>query len=299
MLLRDDIAHHRKFLVAGDILGESGAAQALALWIAAIGYARRFHTDGYIDEDFVRDRCVTFGGRKVADVLCSRRVRLFHRVKGGYVVHDFGRHNGTSDKLQRQRELAAARKRKQRAKVAVENLCITHNADAVTPNVTRDTPRDTPRDSRARDKEKEKEVRTDRGVRATALVPVPPETDRTAPQTARHRHPTTEEEQQRRRTASRAPAADGNYAVLEKLAHSVLEERHTADAESPDVVETLKVKCKALAINYHTDPQIVRRALVSAATQRVRAVAGRVDRPFESVARIAQRVTKPGVRARR
>ena len=151
MLLRDDIAHHRKFLVAGEMLGGSGgAARALAVWIAAIGYARRFHTDGFVDEDYVRDKCVTFGGRKVANVLCSRRVRLFHRVKNGYIVHDFGQYNGTSDKLQRQRELAAARKRKQRAKVG-----------DVTRDVTRDSHDVTQRDkgvtrARAR-KEREKE----------------------------------------------------------------------------------------------------------------------------------------------
>jgi len=264
MILRDDIAHHRKFLVADEILGgNGGAAQALAVWIAAIGYARRYKTNGFVERDYVRDKCVTLGGTKVADVLCQKRIKLFHRAKGGYVVHDFGKHNGTSDKQQYQRKLAAARKRKQRAKQAVEN---SQGTSPVT--------RDRVRDSRARANEKKKEVRTEPDARGTSKVPGSGEqrctsnnensgADAATPtQTTQHRS------SPHSRRLSREPAADGNYAVIEKLAHNVLEEFGTDNPESPDVVEALKRRCAQLAITYATDPSLVRRALVSAAMQR-------------------------------
>lgn len=259
MILEDNIAHHPKFLLAGQLIGgPAGASRALALWVAAIGYARAGLTNGVVHDAFVTKFALDSDPKKVANALSSRRVRLFHRVKGGYKVHDFTEYNGTADKLRYQRELAKARKRRQRAKEPVENLLM----DKARHDVTRDIARDITRDSRARDLEKEKEkeyVRTDRGVRATALVCVPTETERAVPQTARDTPA---------KRAARAPADDGNYAVLEKLAHTVLDELHTADPENPEVVETLKVKCAQLAINYATDPQIVRRALASAATQR-------------------------------
>ena len=162
MLLRDDIAHHRKFLIAGQLIGGvAGASRALALWVAAIGYARKGVTGGIVHDAFLSKFGLDSGVTEVAKALSSRRVRLFHRVKGGYQIHDFDEHNGSTDKLRRQRELAAERKRRQRAKQPVEKSPVENSRHAVTPLVTRDNPRD----SRARVKGKGKGegVRTSTG----------------------------------------------------------------------------------------------------------------------------------------
>ena len=148
MILRDDIAHHRKFLLAGQLIGgPAGAARALAVWVGSIGYARSGLTNGIVHDAFLDAFALDSDAKLVGKVLSSRRISLFHRVKGGYRIHDFDEHNGSTAKLLRERELARARKRRQRAKEAVEN---SPHQDAVTP-LSR-------RDSRARvEKEKDKE----------------------------------------------------------------------------------------------------------------------------------------------
>jgi hypothetical protein len=266
MILQDNIAHHPKFLLAGQLIGGSaGASRALALWVAAIGYAREGLTDGVVHDAFLSTFALDSDPKKVANALTSRRVRLFHRVKGGYKIHDFTEYNGSADKLRRQRELAKARKRKQRAQQAVENLWKSETRH----DVTRDRGRDNPRDSRARDLEKEKEKETVRTAASTVRSgSLPDQVPKREQWPAGHETSRVALSEQKKDDLRRAPAADGNYAVIEKLAHVVLEELDASNPESPHVVETLKVRCAQLGIHYTTHPNITRLALASAATQR-------------------------------
>jgi hypothetical protein len=118
MVLRDDIAMHRKFLLAGKKFGRGGASRALGLYIAAIGYAREYMTDGFIDDEFLTNFRQDPDAKKLAFALNSRRINLFHRCRGGYLIHDFHDYNPSKEKLKHQRELAARRKRAQRAREA-------------------------------------------------------------------------------------------------------------------------------------------------------------------------------------
>jgi len=179
MILRDDIARHRKFLLAGEIIGGgNGSARALALYVAAIGYAREQLTNGFIDDAFVTKFLLDSDAKLVAKALAARKVHLFHRVRGGYQIHDFDQYNGSADKLKHQRELAKERKRRQRAgqtvENPVENVPVTRD-QSVTGEMSRVTMRDvTP--STETETEKEREVRTSvPGTYAPPVQLVPPE----------------------------------------------------------------------------------------------------------------------------
>lgn len=259
MILRDDIALHRKFLVAGQLIGEpGGAARALAFWVAAVGYARKFQTDGIIGDEFLSTYSLEKSHELIVKSLCSKRVKLLHRSTFGarttYRIHDFEQHNGISPKLKRARELAAERKRRQRAKEAVENSqchAVTHPVTLRDISVTR---------ARARkDKEKEKEVRTEvqrpdgRGSPATDPEPESPETP------------------QHRDQLSREPADDQNYAVLVRLTHAVLDQQPRVETTA-DLAEA--VKCEAATHLIAYPPDVLERAIRSATVQRQLPTAG-------------------------
>ena len=69
---------------------------------------------------------------------------------------------------------------------------------------------------------------------------------------------------------STQPATDGNYAVIERLAHEALDELRI-DEPSADAVARVKELCAARHIDYgeHVGPDVVHRAVESAAVQRV------------------------------
>lgn len=261
MILRDDIAHHRKFLLAGKLIGGlAGPSRALALYVAAIGFARDGLTDGVIPDEFVDKFWLDSRPKSVAKALTSRRVQLFHRIKGGYRIHDFHEYNGDAEKLRQQRELARERQRRHRVKEAVENLLKTEDAEhAVT--------RDTPRDSRARDleKEKEKEVRTTSPVRSLSpTCDVPTVVQRPDGRETHAGYTVTKE---RRDALSRDPATDENYAVLVRLIHNVMDAQGTIDPTSPELLEGVKEAAATKRIQY--PHAILHRALRSVAHQRV------------------------------
>lgn len=271
--LDEQIATHQKMLRAGQLIGDAkgGVMMALGLYVAAIGYARSHLTNGVVPDEFLQK------ASRNSDAISSlRKAKLIHKLRGNrWLIHDYLKWNPSAAQVQHERELTKQRQQVFRRK----STAFPQGCNGVT--------------------EAEGERRSNATVTLDPQSPIPDPLVQIKEQRPDGRETSTIDQQQRRRTAARAPADDGNYAVLEKLAHTVLDELHTTDPESPEVVETLKVKCAQLAIDYRTDPQIVRRALVSAATQRVRAVAARVDRPFESVASIVRRVTTPSLRARR
>jgi uncharacterized protein YdaU (DUF1376 family) len=67
---------------------------------------------------------------------------------------------------------------------------------------------------------------------------------------------------------TRAPADDGNYAVLVRLAHAVMEREGKSDPDCPDVIDAAKGEAAKLRIRY--DPPVFNRALRSAAANRQR-----------------------------
>lgn len=89
MVLNDNLPQHPKILRAGAKLGRLGTAQALSLYVAAIAYARKHLTDGFIPDEFVRSCGLVQEPQAVTKVFCSPAVRLFHRTEGGFKIHDY------------------------------------------------------------------------------------------------------------------------------------------------------------------------------------------------------------------
>jgi hypothetical protein len=218
-------------------------------------------TDGFVDDAFVNSFLLDFEGKVVAKSLASRKVRLFHRVKGGYRIHDFHSYNGSADKLRRQRDLARERKRRQRAKEAVENSNVPRIESRGHAHVTRDV-------TRSSDKEKEKEkeyvpgTSSVRSLSPTIVVP----TKEQRPTDGRDSLPGYTMSGEKRDDLARAPAADQNFRVLVRLTHSVMDNESTTEPTSPDLLEAVKVAAAQHGIRYHHDT--FNRAVRSAGAQR-------------------------------
>jgi hypothetical protein len=264
MILRDDISQHRKFLLAGQLIGGTGgAARALALYVGALGYARKQLTDGFVDDEFVTKFLLDSDAKLTAKVLASRKVKLFHRVRGGYRIHDYHKHNGSADKLRQQRDLACARKRRQRAGKAVENS-VEHSAVG---HASRHLSRGSHAYPQAStDTEKEYVQQAVQQQPATAVrtsdlgtVEVPLEQRADARDLSRA---------QKTDTLSREPAADANVAVLVKLTHQVMAATGIRDTTSPDLVEAVKQMAARHRIQYPV--RSLGRALSVAAHAQVR-----------------------------
>ena len=116
MYLTDDLPSHPKILRAGGLLGTHGADRALALYVAAIAYARKHMTDGFLPDAFV----VNSRGEKVAKALSDSGINLFRRVRGGYVIHDFHDYNRSAkeekDFRRKERERVATWRAKQQGR---------------------------------------------------------------------------------------------------------------------------------------------------------------------------------------
>ena len=106
MVLNDALAEHPKLLRAAE---KVGLAEALALYVASIGYARRNLTDGFVPYGFVQNSSIGSDPQVVARALCGRTVRLFHRAPGGYVIHDYLEHNENAKEVKEIRAKNRAR----------------------------------------------------------------------------------------------------------------------------------------------------------------------------------------------
>jgi len=106
---------HPKIFRAGARLGPNGAAQALALYIAGLSYAREHLTDGFVPVDFVRSCGLVTTPQSVANVLISRSVRLWHRTRGGYQIHDYLKWNKKASEIKEKRDQERRKKAAQRA----------------------------------------------------------------------------------------------------------------------------------------------------------------------------------------
>lgn len=140
LYIDDKFPRHPKIFRAGEKLGKDGPAQAIALFLEGLSYAREHLTDGYIPDKFVATSATVSRPVRVAFVLSSRDVRLWHRVRGGYVIHDYHDWNRKASEVKEKREAERVKKQRQREASRKGN-------SGVSPGVS---PRDIEGDSRAR-----------------------------------------------------------------------------------------------------------------------------------------------------
>jgi hypothetical protein len=85
---------HPKILIAGGLLGgDYGPLRVFWLYVAALGFSREHLTDGFVPDEFVQTCGLVQTPQAVANVLCSRRVRLWRKVRGGFQIHDYFHYN--------------------------------------------------------------------------------------------------------------------------------------------------------------------------------------------------------------
>jgi hypothetical protein len=118
LYIDDKLPTHPKILKAGSRLGENGPAHALALFLAGLAYAREQLTDGFIPDQFVVGCPLVRRPLDVARVLADRRVSLWHKVRGGYLIHDYHDWNDKAQVLKDKRQKAREKKARQRAAAA-------------------------------------------------------------------------------------------------------------------------------------------------------------------------------------
>jgi hypothetical protein len=114
--LDEDLPNHWKVFKAGIQFGPTGPALVLSLHVAAIGYARKYLTDGFVPLEFFSLNRLMPNALDVAKVMASRRVRLFKVCRGGYRIHDFHDWNVSASEIKDKRASDRARKQKQRAR---------------------------------------------------------------------------------------------------------------------------------------------------------------------------------------
>jgi hypothetical protein len=112
--LTDEVVVHPKLLKAGARLGEGGVSQAFHLFVLGIAYSRQHLTDGFVPEGFVASCGVISRSSLVAKALSARGIRLWRKVKGGYIIHDYHVHNPKASTVKEKRELDRQRKAAER-----------------------------------------------------------------------------------------------------------------------------------------------------------------------------------------
>lgn len=128
---------HVKIFKAGALIGEFGPARALAMYMAGICYAWDKLTDGFIPDAYVKGFASHDAQPElVARALCSRKVRLWHRTKGGYRIHDYHDHNTAAATIKvkrdkKKKQKAAERAAKKAAELAQERASNSSPAESV------------------------------------------------------------------------------------------------------------------------------------------------------------------------
>ena len=115
LYLDDRLPTHPKILKAGQRLGPGGASRALHLYMLGLTYASSHLTDGFLPCSFVLACGVVSKSSLVANVLSARGIRLWRKVRGGYVIHDYLKHNPKASTVKEKREKDRVRKAAERA----------------------------------------------------------------------------------------------------------------------------------------------------------------------------------------
>lgn len=248
------------------------------MYLDGLSYAREHLTDGFLPDAYVRRSPLVSHPEVVANALASRAVRLWHRTKGGYRIHDYHDWNRKAADVKEKRE-------KKRREKAAERERKKAGLDPVSAGVS---PGDTLATSRARAStiHGTPDLSSTSGVEIERREPVVPK--RRSAAAPPSRSPVTLFPS----PLSTEPAKDGNYAVIERIAHEVFDELGAHEPTS-DVVERVKGLCAQRRIDYGRHPDVaanvVLMAVKSAATQRalvpVRSSAGRDE--FSSLGELA------------
>lgn len=114
MYIDENLPTHPKILRAGLRLGDDGPAIALGLYLLALSYSRKNVTDGFIPDAFLVTSGTCKDPRKVAKVLASKGVGLWHRRRGGYTIHDFHDFNKSASEIKKIRAGWRRKKAEQR-----------------------------------------------------------------------------------------------------------------------------------------------------------------------------------------
>lgn len=114
LYIDDKLTRHPKIYKAGSQLGDNGAALALSVYLDGLSYAREHLTDGFIPEKYLASSGLVSKPYLVARALASRSVRLWHRVPGGYQIHDYHDWNRNASEVKQKREAERVKKARQR-----------------------------------------------------------------------------------------------------------------------------------------------------------------------------------------
>lgn len=257
MLYVDDkLPRHPKIFKAGAMLGDNGPAQALALFMDGLSYAREHLTDGFIPDKFVSSCGLVQTPQSVAKALSSRSVKLWHRVRGGYRIHDYHDWNKKASEIKKKRREERDKKRAQRE---TEKAHGNGHLNALSRDLS---PGDNSRTSRARASTIHDPRTTVQLEGVEKIVPI----ERSA---APPRSPAPGVSLPS--PLSKEPAADGNFAVIQRIAHEVFDEFCSSEPTT-EAIERVKELCAKRRIDYGRHPDVardvVRAAVESAAVQR-------------------------------
>jgi hypothetical protein len=233
---------------------------ALGLYVAAIGYARSYITDGVVPDEFLQR-----ASRNSDAVSSLRKAKLIEKMRGSrWRIHDYFAYNPSAEEVAREQQLNKARQQRFRRRQQGDNSA--HNAVTLplgerrsNASVTLD-PRSTIHDPRS--------TIHDPGASTVGSV-APPSGVPTREQRPDGRDAPNgvRLSASRKYELSREPAADANYAVLVRLIHAVMDVERTSDPTHPDLIEAVKVAAARAGIKYPHGS--LGRALRSAGIQRL------------------------------
>lgn len=98
--LDDSFHSHPKVIAAGN--------EAIGLYVRCGTHAAQHLTDGFVGKEIV----ALYGNDALAATLVS--VRLWHRARGGWTIHDYLDYNPSREAVERERKAATERQRRYR-----------------------------------------------------------------------------------------------------------------------------------------------------------------------------------------
>lgn len=137
----DAMPRHPKFVEAGPLAGW--------LFVSALCYANQYTTDGFISETVIP--VLTSIPDVDAEVQRLIRARLFERVDGGYLIHDYLEFQPSADKIKSSREQARDRMSRTRSQEVLKKFARTSDEvreKFTDPNPTQPNPTPTRRGKR-------------------------------------------------------------------------------------------------------------------------------------------------------
>lgn len=102
--LDDQIAHHPKVASAG---------VSTWLWVASIGFARKYLTDGFIPEGCIASLSAGIDKPR-SHMQRLVKAKLMDKVDGGYQIHDYLHFNDSAEQVRARREADRVRKDNER-----------------------------------------------------------------------------------------------------------------------------------------------------------------------------------------